>query len=400
MVQRTIGNQAMLQLLSQQTSSQTGKEVGSDHGQGALPENMTAREAPRGVSWDFSKIPLFPPDRANRSLTQKQAAPQTTSVASGVLQRKCACGNHAMGGECEECKKQEGSLQSKQASENSRSEVTPTVQEALRSPGQPLDAATRAFMEPWFGHDFSQVRVHTDAKAAGGTKQEPKFNPSAGRPVVMGSGEIYESSGTCTVGKSESNCVPVGVDKMEYKTTVIKNDCVTEPCTEEHENVHVRELDGCCKAYSRALADSRALNRPSADRAGIHDTYRDWIESARPVTECHAYMNDVACAQRLAQQRGCVPETREEGAPNRLAAVEAGTGGGARADIDGFAQNPSALSDLKADLDLLRPKRPQGMKGLAADCMDITWYQQTFGDRAAEKCSDAGGRSLPPCPFK
>jgi hypothetical protein len=30
----------------------------------------------------------------------------------------------------------------------------PVVQEVLRSPGQPLDPATRAFMEPRFGHDF------------------------------------------------------------------------------------------------------------------------------------------------------------------------------------------------------------------------------------------------------
>jgi hypothetical protein len=40
------------------------------------------------------------------------------------------------------------------------------VHEVLSSPGRPLDAATRAFMEPRFGRDFSHVRVHTDAKAA------------------------------------------------------------------------------------------------------------------------------------------------------------------------------------------------------------------------------------------
>lgn len=34
------------------------------------------------------------------------------------------------------------------------------------SPGQPLDAATRARLEPRFGHDFAGVRVHHDARAA------------------------------------------------------------------------------------------------------------------------------------------------------------------------------------------------------------------------------------------
>lgn len=36
-----------------------------------------------------------------------------------------------------------------------------TVQEVLTSPGQPLDAETRAFMEPRFGHRFSRVGVHS-----------------------------------------------------------------------------------------------------------------------------------------------------------------------------------------------------------------------------------------------
>lgn len=40
------------------------------------------------------------------------------------------------------------------------------VRDVLASPGRPLDAPTRAFFEPRFGHDFSRVRVHSDAHAA------------------------------------------------------------------------------------------------------------------------------------------------------------------------------------------------------------------------------------------
>lgn len=39
------------------------------------------------------------------------------------------------------------------------------VREVLGSRGQPHDPQTRAFIEPRFGHDFSRVRVHTDARA-------------------------------------------------------------------------------------------------------------------------------------------------------------------------------------------------------------------------------------------
>jgi hypothetical protein len=45
-------------------------------------------------------------------------------------------------------------------------DVPRSVDEALRSSSQPLDAATRSFMEPRFGYDFSGVRVHSDGQSA------------------------------------------------------------------------------------------------------------------------------------------------------------------------------------------------------------------------------------------
>jgi Domain of unknown function (DUF4157) len=43
--------------------------------------------------------------------------------------------------------------------------VPPIVYEVLGSQGRPLDAGVRAALEPRLGHDFSGVRLHTDAKA-------------------------------------------------------------------------------------------------------------------------------------------------------------------------------------------------------------------------------------------
>ena len=104
---------------------------------------------------------------------QTAAKPIFTPIASGVLQRQCACGQHtSAGGECEECKqKRQGTLQRAAVNPSPVHDVPPIVPEVLRSPGQPLDAATRAFMEPRFGHDFSGVRVHTDAKAGNRRKR-------------------------------------------------------------------------------------------------------------------------------------------------------------------------------------------------------------------------------------
>ena len=63
------------------------------------------------------------------------------------------------------------------------------VRETITSPGQPLDEATRAFMEPRFGHDFSQVRIHADAKAAESAQRVNALAYTVGRAVVFGAGQ-------------------------------------------------------------------------------------------------------------------------------------------------------------------------------------------------------------------
>jgi hypothetical protein len=46
--------------------------------------------------------------------------------------------------------------------------ATPAVEQVLASPGDPLSAEVRTFMEPFLGHDLGHVRIHTDAAAAAG----------------------------------------------------------------------------------------------------------------------------------------------------------------------------------------------------------------------------------------
>src|SRR5205814_6614673 len=101
---------------------------------------------------------------------------------------KCACGGTpGPSGECEECKKKRLQRKASQPSTlNSQpAEVPPIVHEVLRSPGQPLDLATRAFMEPRFGHDFSQVRVHTDMKAVESARSVNALAFTVGRNIVF-----------------------------------------------------------------------------------------------------------------------------------------------------------------------------------------------------------------------
>jgi hypothetical protein len=68
--------------------------------------------------------------------------------------------------------------------------VSSKVHNVLRSPGQKLPDATRAFMEPRFGHDFSQVRVHTGTQAAASAKSVHARAYTVGHNMVFGSGEF------------------------------------------------------------------------------------------------------------------------------------------------------------------------------------------------------------------
>jgi Domain of unknown function (DUF4157) len=85
-----------------------------------------------------------------------------SAMRRGLLQRKCTCGGTpGPTGECEECRKKRLQRKTQNSELGTRNDfaVPPIVHEVLRSPGQPLDEQTRAFMEPRFSNDFTLVRA-------------------------------------------------------------------------------------------------------------------------------------------------------------------------------------------------------------------------------------------------
>jgi hypothetical protein len=114
------------------------------------------------------------------------------------LQRKCACGG-AGEEECEECKeKKEMTLQRQSTGSGGLPTVPPIVHEVLQSPGQSLDAATKAFFEPRFYHDFSQVRIHSGGSAAESARSLGALAYTAGNDIVFGTGQYNPFS---TIGR-------------------------------------------------------------------------------------------------------------------------------------------------------------------------------------------------------
>lgn len=121
------------------------------------------------------QIPMKPGIRPTRSFTPARLR---------TLQRKCSCG-----GKCDDCKKKQTMVQRSARDHAGSTAVPPIVHEVLRSPGHPLDAATRAFFEPRFGHDFSKVRLHTGSQAAESTNAVQARAYTVGREIVFGVNE-------------------------------------------------------------------------------------------------------------------------------------------------------------------------------------------------------------------
>ena len=86
---------------------------------------------------------------------------------------------------------EEETVQTK-ATSNKTSSVSPTTEnqiQSLKGGGKPLSPPERAFFEQRFGHDFSQVRVHTDAQAADSARAVNARAFTVGQDTMFGAGE-------------------------------------------------------------------------------------------------------------------------------------------------------------------------------------------------------------------
>lgn len=112
--------------------------------------------------------------------------PDSIAARPRSLMRKCACGTHAGGGQCSECARKQVQHEAN-AEHDMRKAVS--VETTIATAGQPLAGVTRRNMEQHFGHDFSGVRVHTDAAAADSAATVNAQAYTVGSHVVFGAGQ-------------------------------------------------------------------------------------------------------------------------------------------------------------------------------------------------------------------
>jgi len=129
-------------------------------------------------------------DRASHLKTSKNAAggaTQSVFAKGPYLRRKCGCAQGKS--ECAACStERESDLRRRALGSADSAAVPDIVNQVLDSPGRPLDSGTRAYMEPRFGRDFSDVRVHTDSRAADSARAVNALAYTVGRDVVFGDG--------------------------------------------------------------------------------------------------------------------------------------------------------------------------------------------------------------------
>ncbi|HIH44490.1 MAG TPA: DUF4157 domain-containing protein [Candidatus Methanoperedenaceae archaeon] len=153
-LQRTIGNQTVERLLKS-GKLQAKFRIGQ-------PGDIYEQEADR-VAEQVIRMPLPP------------AAPTSYSKGDTVdVRRKCL-----------KCDDEEKVWRKPGAAGTGISEAPDGLLQALGQ-GQPLSSSERSFFEPRFGHDFSGVRVHADAKAAEAAQAVDAQAFTMGRDVVFG----------------------------------------------------------------------------------------------------------------------------------------------------------------------------------------------------------------------
>ncbi len=202
-----------------------------------------------------------------RTQSSPKAAPmQARSLLPtrpGLLQLKSAAGDAVgMDEECDGCKKGMG-IQRFASGPGGPAVAPPIVHEVLRSPGQPLDASTRAFMEPRFGHDFSRVRVHTDASAARSARAVHANAYTVGQDVVFA--EKHYTPGTIA-GKGLLAHELTHVIQQQGATGLgrLTLDSPGVPAEREAETVAARVIEGTAVTVDPRSSGAQHLQRDLA----------------------------------------------------------------------------------------------------------------------------------------
>ena len=124
-------------------------------------------------------------ETAEHVLRMPESARRVPTDSSLHMQRKCAS--------CvREDKEQDGQFARKAMAPSGdvpSSSVPPIVHHVLRQPGHQLDRSTRDFLEPRFGRDLANIRVHTDSAAGDSARAVNARAWTVGKDIAFAPGQ-------------------------------------------------------------------------------------------------------------------------------------------------------------------------------------------------------------------
>jgi hypothetical protein len=185
-------------------------------------------------------------DEEQKNTLQRQASEDATQVS--MVQRKCS--------QCEaEEEKRRHKLQRQDPGV-----APPIVYQVLNSPGRPLDGATRNFMEPRFGHDFSGVRIHTDERAVESARSVNALAYTVGNDIVFGAGQYAPTlpAGQKLLAHELTHVVQQGAQPLSSSQSPISQ--LTSSMTTLSKSILQRQPPGMSTVYTQGVSHN---HRPS-----------------------------------------------------------------------------------------------------------------------------------------
>jgi len=185
---------------------------------------------------------------------------------------------------------------------------------SLKGTGQPLPVAERAFFEPRFGRDFSNVRVHADNRAARTARAINARAFTLGHDVVFGAGEFRPQTGvgrrlmahelTHTIQQAN-----VGASLLQREATPPRAIAPARAYREYVEEVITMMTEAAVFSYAGGL-----------DNARIQRLLENWFQTTqRALAYIRQYLgNDRALTQRVGRTYIGAIESLIRGASSQL----------------------------------------------------------------------------------
>ena len=142
-----------------------------------------------------------------------------------------------------------------------------SVNQILRSSGQPMDAPVREFMESRFQQDFSGVRVHTGAQAAESAQALRARAYTVGNHIVFGQGEYAPSqdSGKRVLAHELTHTLQQSPASSGTGMADLKISHPSDVFEQEAEQVAERVMQGRAAGPVQAVGDGVARLQRQAD---------------------------------------------------------------------------------------------------------------------------------------